>query len=67
MNEPCILCGIRDGKPAVRKLYEDDLVYAIDMPEDSPYYRAPVQSRARRDAGRVRSRQYPVVSGHSRP
>ncbi len=42
MSDECILCGIRDGKPAVRKLHEDELVYAIDVPKDAPYFRAPV-------------------------
>lgn len=42
MAERCILCGIRDGRPAVVKLYEDDLVFAMDMPSDSPYYLGPV-------------------------
>jgi histidine triad (HIT) family protein len=42
MNDRCVLCGIRDGKPAVPKLYADGLVYAIDMPKDSPYYLGPV-------------------------
>jgi histidine triad (HIT) family protein len=42
MNDPCIFCGIRDGTPSVPKLHEDDLVYAIDVPEDSGYHRAPV-------------------------
>jgi histidine triad (HIT) family protein len=42
VNDRCLLCGIRDGEPAVRKLYEDDLVYAIDVPEESQYFRGPV-------------------------
>lgn len=40
--DDCLFCGIRDGNPAAPKLHEDDLVYAIDVPEDSPYHRAPV-------------------------
>ena len=42
MTDRCVLCGIRDGKPSVPKLYEDDLVYAMDMPKSSEYYRGPV-------------------------
>ena len=42
MSDKCVLCGIRDGRVAVRKLYEDDLIFAIDMPPDSPYYLGPV-------------------------
>ena len=42
MNEKCVLCGIRDGRVAVPKLYEDELVFAIDTPRDSPYYLGPV-------------------------
>jgi len=38
----CILCDIRDGKVPAKKLYEDDLVYAINMPRDSEWHRAPV-------------------------
>jgi len=41
-DEGCILCRIDTGKPAVKKIYEDDLVYAMDMPEESEYHRAPV-------------------------
>jgi histidine triad (HIT) family protein len=41
-EDGCILCAIDCGKPAVKKLYDDDLVYAIDMPEDSEFHRAPV-------------------------
>jgi histidine triad (HIT) family protein len=41
-DEGCILCRIDTGKPAVKKIYEDDLVYAMDMPEDSEFHRAPV-------------------------
>ena len=40
--DDCLFCGIRDGNPAAPKLHEDDLVYAIDVPEASPYHRAPV-------------------------
>jgi len=42
VSEQCILCRIRDGAIAVRKLYEDDLVFAMDMPANSPYYLGPV-------------------------
>jgi histidine triad (HIT) family protein len=42
VTEQCILCSIRDGQRTVRKLYEDDLVFAIDVPSDSPYYLGPV-------------------------
>jgi diadenosine tetraphosphate (Ap4A) HIT family hydrolase len=42
MPERCILCGIREGRPAVAKLYEDDLVFAMDMPSDSAYHLGPV-------------------------
>lgn len=38
----CLLCGISAGKPRLEKLYEDDLVYAIDMPVDSKWHLAPV-------------------------
>lgn len=42
VSDRCILCEIRDGEPSVRKLYRDDLVYAIDMPRDSEFYLGPV-------------------------
>ncbi len=42
MSERCVLCRIRDGAIAVDKLYEDDLVFAMDVPADSPYYLGPV-------------------------
>jgi histidine triad (HIT) family protein len=42
MTDRCVLCGIRDGRPSISKLYEDDLVYAMEMPRDSPYYLGPV-------------------------
>jgi len=41
-DDDCILCGIDQGKPAVKKIYDDDLVYAMDMPEDSQWYLGPV-------------------------
>lgn len=41
MSEDCLFCRI--GKSAkAQKIYEDDLVYAVDMPEDSQWHRAPV-------------------------
>ncbi|MEO8456759.1 MAG: HIT domain-containing protein [Chloroflexota bacterium] len=42
MPDDCLFCGIDQGKPAAPKIYEDDVVYAIDVPEGSPYHRAPV-------------------------
>ena len=42
MSESCIFCKTRDGRVAVPKLYEDDLVFAIDVPSNSPYYLGPV-------------------------
>ena len=42
MADECLFCGIRDGKPAVAKVYEDQLVYAIEVPAGSPLNRAPV-------------------------
>ncbi len=45
MSESCIICRIGDGRVAVAKLYEDDLVFAVDMPSDSPYYLGPVHFR----------------------
>ena len=41
-DEDCLLCSIRDGKTSARKLHEDDLVYAIDVPKGSQWHRAPV-------------------------
>ncbi len=41
-GEECVLCSIRDGRRAARKLYSDELVYAIYMPRDSPYFLGPV-------------------------
>lgn len=41
-EERCILCGIDEGKVATKKIYDDDLVFAIDMPEDSQWHLAPV-------------------------
>lgn len=41
-EDGCILCAIDAGKPAVAKVFEDDLVYVIDVPKDVPYHRAPV-------------------------
>jgi diadenosine tetraphosphate (Ap4A) HIT family hydrolase len=40
--DDCLFCAIDAGKPAVAKVFEDDLVYVIDVPEDVPYHRAPV-------------------------
>ncbi|MGH3525017.1 MAG: HIT domain-containing protein [Mycobacterium sp.] len=42
MSKSCILCSTRDGRVPVATLYEDDLVFAIDMPSDSPHYLGPV-------------------------
>ncbi len=41
-DDHCLFCGIGAGKPVVPKLYEDDLVYAIDIPDDHPKKLAPV-------------------------
>lgn len=38
MSESCVLCQTRDGGVAVPRLYEDDLVFAIDVPPDMPFY-----------------------------
>lgn len=40
-EEGCLFCGIRDGDGR-SKVYEDDLVYAVDMPPGSQWHRAPV-------------------------
>jgi histidine triad (HIT) family protein len=37
----CLFCAIRDSE-TVPKLHEDDLVYAIEIPEGHPNNRAPV-------------------------
>lgn len=42
MADDCILCSIDNGKTPAKKIYDDDLVYVIDMPEDSQWHRAPV-------------------------
>jgi histidine triad (HIT) family protein len=42
MSESCILCRTRDGDVAVARLYEDDLVFAIDVPPEMPFYLGPV-------------------------
>lgn len=42
MSESCVLCKTRDGLVALPKLYEDDLVFAIDVPPDMPFYLGPV-------------------------
>jgi histidine triad (HIT) family protein len=42
MAERCILCRARDDHAAVPKLHEDDLVFAIDVPPESPHYLGPV-------------------------
>jgi histidine triad (HIT) family protein len=42
MSESCILCKTRDGGVPLPKLYEDDLVFAIDVPPDMPFYLGPV-------------------------
>lgn len=41
-DERCILCAIDQGKVDVKKIYDDDLVFAMDMPEDSEFHLAPV-------------------------
>jgi histidine triad (HIT) family protein len=42
MDEECLFCAIDAGHPPLPKLYDDDLVYAIDVPESTSYHRAPV-------------------------
>lgn len=42
MSESCVLCSTRDGQVPIRKLYEDDLVFAIDVPPDLSFYQGPV-------------------------
>lgn len=41
MDDRCLFCAIRDSS-TTPKLYEDELVYAIDIPEGHPNNRAPV-------------------------
>jgi len=41
-DDDCLFCKIGSGDLAVPKLHDDELVYAIDVPEDSGYHRAPV-------------------------
>lgn len=41
-GERCILCAIDSGKTKITKIYNDDLVFAMDVPEDSEFHRAPV-------------------------
>lgn len=40
-DDRCLFCAIRDSE-TTPKLYEDDLVYAIEIPEGHPNNRAPV-------------------------
>ena len=42
MTESCLLCRVRDSSVAVPKLHQDDLVFAIDVPPESPHYLGPV-------------------------
>jgi histidine triad (HIT) family protein len=42
MSDGCLFCRTRDGRVPVPKLYDDDLVFAIDVPPDSPHYLGPV-------------------------
>ena len=42
-DERCIFCAIDQGKiAAIKKIYDDDLVFAMDMPEDSEFFLGPV-------------------------
>lgn len=41
-NERCLFCAIDQSKIATTKIYNDDLVFAIDIREDSPVRLAPV-------------------------
>jgi diadenosine tetraphosphate (Ap4A) HIT family hydrolase len=41
-DDSCILCRIGVGDVGVAKLYEDDLVFAMDVPSDVPFYLGPV-------------------------
>jgi histidine triad (HIT) family protein len=38
----CILCDVRDGAVQASGLYRDDLVFAIDVPPNTPFYLGPV-------------------------
>ncbi|MBI3768744.1 MAG: HIT domain-containing protein [Deltaproteobacteria bacterium] len=38
----CVLCQIVDGKLRAKVLYQDDLVLALDLPQDHPVRLAPV-------------------------
>lgn len=42
MGESCVLCKTRDGRVALPKLYADDLVFAMDVPKELPFYQGPV-------------------------
>ena len=42
-DERCILCAIDEGKiAAIPKIFDDDLVFAMDVPKESEFLRAPV-------------------------
>lgn len=38
----CLFCGIDEGKIAVKKIYDDDLVYAMDFPPENDHFLPPV-------------------------
>ena len=40
--DDCLFCRISRGAGRDRLIYEDDLVFAFDIPEDSPHKRGPV-------------------------
>jgi histidine triad (HIT) family protein len=42
MSDSRLFCRTRHGYVPVSKLYQDDVVFAIDVPPDSPYYLGPV-------------------------
>lgn len=41
-GEPCLFCQVIAGQARAKVLHEDDLVLAIDIPDDFPQKRAPV-------------------------
>ena len=42
MPDPCLFCQVISGDARAKILHDDDLVLAIDIPDDFPNKRAPV-------------------------
>lgn len=67
MPSECLLCRVAAGEVPSEKLYEDDLVFVFNLPENYPHRQAPVQFVAISrehipSAAHIRDEHAPIVA-----